>query len=168
MQQIKILPNLSAGVPLTYRCGGNSATSVKCLTTSFLENQFVADKNDTFRKNGFSSYITLKEIFANKYTCLSGEKIQVRSIKAEDIYNITGLTEMKLGSSMNVNNAKYNQLLVNGANYFLGSPYYSYALWGIDPAGRDIGGYNYRPVVSLNSAVKAKNKDKIEAWNIEI
>lgn len=60
---------------------------------------------------------------------------------------------MKLGSSMNVNNAKYNQLLVNGANYFLGSPYYSYALLGIDPAGRDIGGYNYRELRYPSSSI---------------
>ena len=114
-------PKPSAGVPLTYCHGGDSALSIENLTTNFLETQFTANIDRTYRKNGFLSNISLTEIFNNKYTNVSAEKLQVRAMKAEDIYGVTGLTEMN--DKINLNDIKYGKLLVNGAEYFIASAY---------------------------------------------
>ena len=126
---------VSAGVPLTYYHYNSSSTSVENLTTKFLETPFTADQDCTYRKTGFLPYIALTEIFNNKYTKVSGEKLQVRSMKAEDIYGVTGLAEMELGANMNLSNVKYNKLLVNGAYYWLASAYHSYTLWIVSNYG---------------------------------
>lgn len=126
----------SAGVPLTYyHTYGNSSTSVENLTTKFLEIPFTADQGCTYRKTGFLPYIALTEIFNTKYTKVSGEKLQVRAMKAEDIYGVTGLTEMQTGTTMNLSAVKYNKLLVNGANYWLASAYSSNYLWYVGSYG---------------------------------
>ena len=85
---------ISAGVPLTYYHAGTQITSIECLTTNFLETPFTVNMEYTYRANGFLPNMTLEEIFKNKYTNLSGEKLQVRAMKEEDIYNITNLTEL--------------------------------------------------------------------------
>ena len=101
---------VSAGVPLTYyHTYGNSSTSVENLTTKFLEIPFTDDQGCTYRKTGFLPYIALTEIFNTKYTKVSGEKVQVRAMKAEDIYGVTGLTEMQIGTTMNLSAVKYNK-----------------------------------------------------------
>ena len=79
--------------------------------------------------------MTLTEVFTNKYTKTSGDKLQVRSMKAEDIYGVTGLSEMKASTAMNLSNVKYNKLLVNGANYWLASAYGSSYLWYVFSSG---------------------------------
>ena len=137
----------SAGVPLTYyHAYGNSSTSVENLTTRFLEIPFTADQGCTYRKTGFLPYIALTEIFNNKYTQTSGEKLQVRAMKAEDIYGVTGLTEMESGTTMNLSAVKYNKLLVNGANYWLASAYGSRGVWAVYCGGgvNYHNGYEYR------------------------
>ena len=122
---------VSAGVPLTYYHYSTSSTSVENLTTKFLETPFTADQNTTYRKTGFLPYITLTEIFNNKYTQTSGEKLQVRSMKAEDIYGVTGLTKMQEGATMNLSAVKYNKLFANGATYYLASVSDSRRLWSV-------------------------------------
>ena len=57
--------------------------------------------------------------------------MQVRAMKAEDIYGVTGLTEMQTGTTMNLSDGKYNKLLVNGATYSLASAYGSGSLWSV-------------------------------------
>lgn len=127
---------VSAGVPLTYyHPFGNSSTSVENLTTKFLETPFSIDKGYTYRKTGFLPYIALTEIFNNKYTKVSGEKLQVRAMKAEDIYGVTGLTKMQEGKTMNLSAVKYNKLFANGANYYLVSASGSRSLWIVDYVG---------------------------------
>ncbi len=127
---------VSAGVPLTYyHTYGNSSTSVENLTTKFLEIPFTADQGCTYRKTGFLPYIALTEIFNTKYTKVSGEKLQVRAMKAEDIYGVTGLTEMQIGTTMNLSAVKYNKLLVNGANYWLASAFSSNYVWFVGSYG---------------------------------
>ena len=79
--------------------------------------------------------MTLTEVFTNKYTKVSGDKLQVRSMKAEDIYGVTGLTKMQEGTTMNLSAVKYNKLLVNGANYWLASAYDSNCLWFVYDGG---------------------------------
>ena len=115
--------------------------------------------------------MTLEYIFKNEYTNLVGEKLQIRALKAEDIYLITGLTEMIYGNSMNLDNIKYNNLFSNGAGYWIASAYTPRVLWRIEN-GRvyDPGSFEggIRPVVSLNSLVKSNNMDMIGAWNLEI
>ncbi len=151
---------------------GNPEKNVENLTSLFLETPFSATSRDTYRKNGFLSFVSLFEIFKNKYTNISGDKLQVRAMKAEDIYNVTGLSKMQMGKEMDIANVKYNKLLVNGSSYWLASYFddlyilakngyisnldYSYANIGI------------RPVVSLKSEARATSIDLIGAWNIAI
>ena len=99
-----------------------------------------------YRKTGFLPYITPTETFSNKYTNISGEKLQVRAMKAEDIYNATGLTEIKAGTVMNLNDIKYSKLFANGATYCLASAYSSKNLWDMYYNGNvgNNGNYKYR------------------------
>ena len=161
----------SAGVPLTYCHGGDSALSIENLTTNFLETPFTVNIDRTYRKNGFLQNMSLVETFKNKYTNISGEKLQVRAMKAEDIYIATGLSSMKVNLKMNLCDEKFNKLFVNGGNYFIASEYESYDLWYVHSNGmtnhlsQELG---IRPIVSLCTTTKAKNKNMIGAWNIEI
>ncbi len=151
---------------------GNPEKNVENLTSLFLETPFSVTSRDTYRRNGFLSFVSLVEIFKNKYTNISGDKLQVRAMKAEDIYNVTGLSKMQMGKEMDIANVKYNKLLVNGSSYWLASYFkdlYILAKDGyisnLDHTYENIG---IRPVISLNSLVKANNTDILGAWNIEI
>ena len=144
--------------------------SVEKLTLKFLEIQFntkIEVEKFAYQKNGFLSGLTLTEVFKNKYTSISGEKLQVSAMKAEDIYIATGLSSMKV----NLCDEKFNKLFVNGGNYFIASEYESYDLWYVHSNGmtnhlsQELG---IRPIVSLCTTTKAKNKNMIGAWNIEI
>ncbi len=86
--------------------------------------------------------MSLAETFTNKYTKLSGDKLQVRALKAEDIYLITGLTEMIYGNSMDLDNIKYNNLFSNGASYFIAFASNSLVLWRIGDGGGVCNGYD--------------------------
>ena len=161
-----------SGVQLTYyHTYHDSSISIENLTTKFLETPFTLNTSYTYRKNGFLQYVTLEYIFKNEYTNLVGEKLQIRALKAEDIYLITGLTEMIYGNSMNLDNIKYNNLFSNGAGYWIASSYTPRVLWRIENGrvynpGSFEGGI--RPVVSLKSEARATSIDLIGAWNIAI
>lgn len=120
---------ISAGVPLTYHHANSTNESVENLTTNFLETPFMTSTVRTYRKTGFLPYVSLTKTFKNKYTNVSGEKIQVRAMKAEDIYRVTGLTEMQTRGTMNLNDIKYNKLFSNGFTYYLASAYDFNYLW---------------------------------------
>lgn len=148
--------------------------SVEKLTLKFLEIPFntkIEVEKFAYQKNGFLSGLTLTEVFKNKYTSISGEKLQVRAMKAEDIYIATGLSSMKVNLKMNLYDEKFNKLFVSGGNYFIASEYESYDLWYVHSNGmtnhlsQELG---IRPIVSLCTTTKAKNKNMIGAWNIEI
>ena len=111
----------SAGVPLTYYHYGNSTLSIENLTIKFLETPFTASIERTYRKNGFLSNMSLTETFANKYTKLSDEKLQVRAMTVDDMCRVIEVT--KIDNTINLKNIKYEKLLVNGANYLLASAY---------------------------------------------
>lgn len=125
----------SAGVPLTYYHKNLASTSVNNLTVKFLETPFTGNDDYTYRKNGFSPYITLNEIFKNAYTQISGDELQIRAMKAEDIYTITKLTEMTFGWAMNLGDTKYKKLFANGAWYNLASAHGN-TLWSVFGNGR--------------------------------
>ena len=135
-------PKPSAGVPLTYYHAGDSALSIENLTTNFLETPFTVNIDRTYRKNGFLQNMSLVETFKNKYTNISGEKLQVRAMKAEDIYTVTGMTKIVQGNIMSLNNAKYNKLLTNGASYFIAFASNSSILWRIGDRGGVSNGYD--------------------------
>ena len=160
---------ISAGVPLTYNHVGDSSISIENLTSKFLETQFSPIQYRSYRKNGCLANVTLSEIFSNKYTNTSGEKLQVRAMNAEDIFNVTGLKEMKIGYDMNLRDVKYNCLFINGADYWLCHD----IMWTILAKGdvndhRSNDEFGVRPVVSLKALVIAESRDMIGAWNIEI
>ena len=134
----------SAGVPLTYNHPyGSSSMSEKNLTTNFLKIPIALVEKGTYRKNGFIALASLDNIFTNKYTSMKKEEPEVRSMKSEDIYFLTGLTEMKQGKDMNLNNIKYNKLLVNGAYYFLASTCNDNYLWYVHDDGNVNSSGNY-------------------------
>ena len=158
---MNFLTSISAGVPLTY-CHeyGKSDVSIENLTINFLNPQFSSTIIRTYRKNGFFPYITFFEIFANEYTCNSGEKLQVRSMKAEDIYNLTGLIEMVHGEVMNLKDKKYNKLLYIGADYWIASMYNTNCLWYVIDNGNVDSSYNMREArCSSNCFSKVKSKN---------
>ena len=103
---------ISAGTPLTYYHPNNtdtSAASIKALTEDFLQTGFSTSastvENYKFIKSGFDTREVLEKVFLNKYTSATDT---VRTIKAEDIYYITGLSEIASGTTMDLSNAKYN------------------------------------------------------------
>ena len=130
----------SAGVSLTYYHTGGSALSIENLTTNFLETPFTVNTNHTYRKTGFLPYVSLSETFTNKYTSMSGEKLQIRAMQVEYIYIATGLTKIKAGTVMNLKDIKYSKLFANGATYCLASAYSSKNLWDMYYNGN----YKYR------------------------
>ena len=136
-------PKPSAGVPLTYYHYGDSALSVENLTTNFLETPFTASIERTYRQNGFLPYVTLTETFTNKYTKLSGDKLQVRAMKAEDIFSVTGLTKMEDGNIMDLKNKKYNKLFRIESYYFVASLSFYKCLYYVLYTGEVRSGYNY-------------------------
>lgn len=115
MQQIGILPNLSAGVPLTYCASSNDLSYMK-LKNEFLDIPFSSTQGDTYRKNGFIPYLPLSEIFENKFTNTSGEKMQVRMMNFSDISRIT----LNFNADHQyVGDAKYNKLFIFGVRYYI-------------------------------------------------
>ncbi len=79
---------------------------------------------------------------------------------------------MQMGKEMDIANIKYNKLLVNGASYWLASYFKDLYILAKDGHISNLS-YSYnnigiRPVISLNSLVKANNTDILGAWNIEI
>ena len=138
-----MLPNLSAGVPLTYYASSTDLSYEK-LASEFLSIPFSSTEENVFRKNGFTPYLLLSEIFENKFTNTSGEKMQVRMMNFSDISRITlnfNADHQYLG------NAKYNKLFVFGSRYYIiggkgiwfirGNTWNADILWGCDSEQRN-------------------------------
>ena len=180
---------VSAGVPLTYYHSGASTTSIKNLAINFLTTSFHVSNDNQYRKTGFNPYQTLTQIFTNKYTdtyandtsvtystnTVTGSKtagtLKVRAMTKEDIMRITENTTFS--SSIDLSNAKYQNLFEVDAYYWLASAYTSYyTMWSVhDDGGVYYDGtieYGVRPVVSLKSDIKSNGTDMIGAWYIEI
>ncbi len=75
--------------------------------------------------------MSLSETFTNKYTSIRGEKLQVRAMKAEDIYIVTGETEMKNGYLLNLTDIKYIKLFANESDYWLATANNEIYLWNV-------------------------------------
>ena len=165
---------VSAGCPLSYYHSSNSSTSITNLTTNFLTTTLNESGTNTYRKTGFLPYKTLTETFTNKFTAMKSDGVtpQVRAMKAEDIYRVTGHTSMSTGTTMGLNNAGYEQLFANGAYYWLASADSSSYLWRVRDDGfvyyNGYSEYGVRPVVSLKSGIVVTGTDKVGAWNIEV
>lgn len=165
---------ISSGTPLTYYHPSNTDTSVasiKAITEDFLQTEFsvVASTVEDYKfiKSGFDTRKMLEKVFLNKYTSTTDT---VRTIKAEDIYDITGLSAMASGTTMDLSNSKYNNLFVNGSTYWIANANGS-SLWNIQTDGSvssnvtsELG---IRPVVTLKSSVKTSGYDNTGRWNIE-
>ena len=168
---------ISAGIPLTFYNWIDEAISIPALTDNFIKTQFgVGEEKATYRKNGFGPYLTLKEVFTNKYTQIKedGETPKVRSMVQEDIFKITGHTEIIQDNYMQLYDAKWDKLFRIEAHYWLASIYLKDAvsLWNFNNTGglnancyREFG---IRPVVSLKPNVRANGRDITGMWDIEI
>ena len=82
---------VSAGVPLTYYHSNSSETSIKNLAINFLKTPFDTVANNTYRKTGFNPYLTLTEVFDNKYTARysSGEVVSYTSTYSDGKTQVT-------------------------------------------------------------------------------
>ena len=182
---------VSAGVPLTFY-SEYSSTSVEYLAIKFLTTSFHASNSHAYRKTGFNPYQTLTQIFTNKYTAtyandtsvtyptystntVIGSKtagtLKVRAMTKEDIMRVTGDTTFS--SSINLTNAKYQNLFKVDAYYWLASANNSNSLWSVSYNGSvNYDSYYHehgvRPVVSLKSDIKTAGTDMIGVWNIEL
>ena len=171
---------------------GASTTSIKNLAINFLTTSFHASNDNQYRKTGFNPYQTLTQIFTNKYTdtyandtsvtyptystnTVTGSKtagtLKVRAMTNEDIMRITENTTFS--SSIDLSNAKYQNLFEVDAYYWLASADHISNLWYVERNGdvsnsRGSSEYGVRPVVSLKSDIKSNGTDMIGAWNIEI
>ena len=151
--------------------GKGAFTCEKQLKDNFLNIQFSSSENATYRKNGFSPYITLNEIFKNAYTQISGDELRIRAMRAEDVYNVTGMSALEEGGT-DFKNGKYNELLVLGTNYWLATAYNDYNLWRVVNDGRIYATsnreYGIRPVVSLKTTIKTTGYNLDGIWNIKL
>ena len=166
----KLHRNLSAGVPLTYYHYGNLALSIENLIDNFIETSFTVDTNNTYRKSGFLLYKTLFQTFDNAYTDINGIRLKIRALNIQDISNIISIPIEK---DLKLNDVNLNKLFDIGSNYYIASQYNSDQIWLMSAWTHGIYGANggesgIRPVVSLNSLVKANNIDTLGAWNVEI
>ena len=166
---------VSAGAPLTYYPGEAAIDSPEKLTNNFL-NILLSDTEDgTFRMSGFDNNKSLAEVFKeNKYTVMNQSVPMVRSINQEDILNITGDTDVVLGTELDLANNKYNDLFSIGVNYYLANSYIEYpgALLFVFGHGSistsGYSSYGIRPVVSIKPGVLTTGKDSNGVWNLVI
>lgn len=151
--------------------GKNAFACEKQFKDNFLNIQFSSLENATYRKNGFIPFISLTEAFKNTYTQTNDEKLQVRAMKAEDVYNVTGMSALEEGGT-DFKNGKYNELLVFGTDYWLATAYNDYNLWRVVDDGRIYAvsnrEYGIRPVVSLKTIIKTTGYNLDGIWNIKL
>ena len=164
---------VSAGVPMTYyHAYASIEESVTNLTDEFLTTTFSTADNNTYRKNGFNENLSLKELFTNKYTATTdGITPAVKSIMPEDVIEVTGVSSISNG--MSVNNDEYKNLLHNNTYYWLACDSNEANLWFVNGADGKVYGnndveYGVRPVVSLRSTVRTSAIDASGEFNIEI
>lgn len=146
---------------------GDPDTSAEVLTNNFLETPISPTENHCYTKNGFIPFLTLKQVFENNFTLISGDKLQVRAMKVKDIMHITG-------GEKNTEYKKWNKLFNVGSEYMLANAKASYYVYLIDTSGRfHDNGYAYymigiRPVVSLKSNLKTSGFNLDTIWNIQL
>ena len=119
--------------------------------------------------------MTLEETFTNQYTQtdVTTGLPKVRSMVQEDIFKVTGHTEMATADTMGLNDKKYANLFHNKGYYWLASPYPASTgnLWLVSYRGSvdfNRSEFGVRPVVSLKSTVRANGTDAMGVWKIEI
>ncbi len=163
---------VSAGIPLTYHhVNEYPSKSVEALTTNFLTTQ-ITDSGIGYREMGFEPYLTLMEVFTNKYTKVAedGTTLVVRAMTKEDMDAVYGIT--RYGEYLKA--GKYNGLFSIGSFYWLASSGNGMFLWNVYSNGfvanssKDGAENGIRPVVSLKPEVRVTTQDESGAWNIEI
>ena len=160
---------VSAGVPLAYYHGIDGMHSEELLTKGFTDIPVSNDANEkySFIKSGMGNNLSIDEAFYGKYT------YKVRAMNAEDILKATKETEMASGTSMNLANEKYKNLLVNDVNYYLASTDDANTsdLWNVSSEGSVSGLSNsvigVRPVVSLRANIKSLGMNNLGRWEIK-
>ena len=118
---------ISAGVPLTYYYEYINAFSCeKQLKDNFLDIPFSSIENASYRKNGFVFFNSFEEVFVNKYTDISGEKMQVRALDSGDVMNVT---KEQFSTQNNLSSGKWNKLFYVGAKYYFASASYNLRIY---------------------------------------
>ena len=144
------------------------------LNNNFLAIPFSSTERDVFRKNGFSPFLALHEVFDNKYTVIESGSPKVRSMNFEDISRIT---ENTIASRQYLGDEKYNKLFaVGGEHYWIAFSnggdsglHFVRGYWQGDILA---GGYyiefGIRVVISLNSDLKTSGMDLEGIWQLEM
>ena len=144
------------------------------MNNAFLAIPFSSTERDVFRKNGFSPFLTLHEVFDNKYTVIESVSPKVRSMNFEDISRVTKNT---IASRQYLGDEKYNKLFaVGGDHYWIAFSnsgdsglHFVRGYWQGDILN---GGYycefGIRPVTSLKSDLKASGMGLDGIWQLEI
>ena len=101
---------------------------------SFLDIPFGSTENASYRKSGFVFFNSFEEVFANKYTDISGEKLQVRAVESGDVRNVT---KEQFSTRNNLSNGKWNKLFYVDANYYFASASYSLRMYMMRGTGID-------------------------------
>ena len=161
---------VTAGIPLTFYHHDVTSTSIMALTDNFLNTDFSETENYTYRKNGFSPNKTLTQVFSNKYIATKNDGITpaVRAMKAEDIYEVTNLTNMSAEHNMELNNSKYDNLFSIGSNYWIASQKDENNLWSVNGngyvEGKNSNEFGVRVVVSLRAGLVTLGSDSLNEW----
>ena len=179
---------VSAGVPLTlFKSSAATAQTIASKMASsreFLNIGFTTNQTDgKLRKNGFTTYNSLAEAFTNKYTKITSDIPEVRAMTKADIDSIYQYFNETTEVTKNDNylyDVKYRDMLAIPSTKELTTYYWCASnngtsnLWFVsgssaklfnDGYGRELG---VRPIVTLNSNVKAIGQNLNGAWDIGI
>ena len=152
---------VSAGVPLTYYHGNNSANTVKALTENFLTTTYAGNKQGGI----YTYYLSLESAFggaAGPYTD------SVRAMDKDDLDKVIGET-----TTNGFGIRRYGSLVFNDTFYWLATAYsgsgmcvvYGYYGSVFDSTNAT---YGVRPIVSLKSSVKTRGRNISGVWQLDI
>lgn len=153
---------VSAGTPLQYYHGANSAQSIENLTINLLSGDEYTDGEFVFDNHGFTSN-KLTTVFGNEFT------ESVSSMTKADVDKILGETSVS-GTSL----VKCGSLLHNNTYYWLATAYNSTHVWNVYGNSGTVRGYNgnisfgVRPKVSLISGIKTSGRNVSGVWELEM
>lgn len=106
--------------------GKNAFACEKQFKDSFLDIPFNSTESMSYRKTGFVFFNSFEEVFVNKYTDISGEKLQVRALDSGDVMNIT---KEQFSTKNNLSSGKWNKLFYVEANYYFASASYNLRMY---------------------------------------
>lgn len=152
---------VSAGTPLTYYHGNNSANSVKAITEDFLTTTYAGNKQGGI----YTYYLSLESAFggvAGPYTD------SVRAMNKDDLDKVIGET-----TTSGFGIRRYGSLVFNDTFYWLATAHNGSNVWYVNGDGGNVSSgtnattYGVRPVVTLKSSVKTRGRNISGVWQLK-